>query len=82
MPFNFMAAVTTCSDFGAQYIKSVTASIFPLLSAMKRSNWMLDVMMVVFCFVLFLFFFFLMLSFKTAFSLSSFSLIKRFFSSS
>ena len=27
MSFNFMAAVTTCSDFGAQEIKSVTVSI-------------------------------------------------------
>ena len=27
MSFNFMAAVTICSDFGAQEIKSVTVSI-------------------------------------------------------
>ena len=27
--FNFMAAVTICSDFGAQKIKSVTVSIVP-----------------------------------------------------
>ena len=26
MSFNFMAAVTTCSDFGAQKIKSATVS--------------------------------------------------------
>ena len=34
MSFNFMAAVTICSDFGAQKIKSVTVSIVSLF-AMK-----------------------------------------------
>ena len=28
MSFNFMAAVTTCSDFGAQKIKDATVSTF------------------------------------------------------
>ena len=34
MSFNFMAAVTMCSDFGAQKIKSFTVSIVSLF-AMK-----------------------------------------------
>ena len=29
MSFNFMAAVTICSDFGAPKIKSLTVSIVP-----------------------------------------------------
>ena len=33
--FNFMAAVTICSEFGAKKIKSVTVSIVPHLFAMK-----------------------------------------------
>ena len=34
MSFNFMAAVTMCSDFGAQEIESVTVSTLSLF-AMK-----------------------------------------------
>ena len=33
--FNFMAAVTICSDFGAQKIKSDTVPLFPHLFPMK-----------------------------------------------
>ena len=36
-PFNFMAAITICSDFGAPKIKSAT---FPHLFAMKLWDWM------------------------------------------
>ena len=35
MSFNFMAAVTICSDFGAPQIKSVTAYSVPHLFAMN-----------------------------------------------
>ena len=68
MSFNFMAAVTICSDFGAQEnkIKSVTVSPSIFYEVMGP-----DAMMLVF----------LMLSFKLAFSLSSFTFIKRLFSS-
>ena len=44
MSFNFMAAITVCSDFGAQKIKSATVSTVPpsvchevLASEMDRS---------------------------------------------
>ena len=40
MSFNFMAAVTTLSDLELKKIKSVTASIFPLLFAMKQWDQM------------------------------------------
>ena len=70
MSFNFMAAVTICSDFRAQKIKSVTASIFsPSICHEVMGQ---DTMILVF----------LLLNFKPAFSLSSFTLIKRLFSSS
>ena len=62
-----MAAVTICSDFGAQE----NLSLFPLflhLFAMEWWDWMILV--------------FWMLSFKPGFSLSSFTFIKRLFSSS
>ena len=69
--FIFMAAVTTCSDFGAQENKKpVTLSIFSL-SICHEVTWP-DAMILVFR----------MLSFKPGFSLSSFTLIKRLFSSS
>ena len=65
-----MAAVTICSDFGAQKIKSVTVSIVsPSISLeMMGSGAMI--------------FIFWMLGFKPTFSLSSFTFIKRLFSSS
>ena len=37
--FNFMAAVTICSDFGVQE-NSVAVSIVSHLSAMKQWDWM------------------------------------------
>ena len=62
-----MAAITTCSDFGAQKIKSDTVS--PSIShEMMRPDAMILV--------------FWMMSFKPTFSLSSFTFIKRLFSSS
>ena len=65
-----MAAVTICSDFGAQKIKSDTVStVSPSISYEVMGP---DVMIFVFG----------MLSFKPTFSLSSFTLIKRLFSSS
>ena len=65
-----MAAVTICSDFGAQKIKSDTIStVSPSISyEVMGPNAMVLV--------------FLMLSFKPEFSLSSFTFIKRLFSSS
>ena len=68
--FNFMAAVTVCSDFGAYKRKSVTASTFSSSTCHKVMGP--DAMI----------FFFWMLSFNPAFSFSSFTLIKRLFSSS
>ena len=66
-----MAAVTICNDFGAlpppQKIKSLTVSTSICHEVMEP-----DAMILVF----------LMLSFKTAFSLSSFTFIKRLFRSS
>ena len=57
-----MAAVTTCSDFGAPKNKVSQFPLFPRLFAMKLV--------------------FELLSFKPTFSLSSFTFIKRLFSSS
>ena len=62
-----MAAVTICSDFGAQKNSLSLFPLFPHLFAMG-----LDAMILVLC----------ILSFKPAFSLSSFTFIKRLFSSS
>ena len=70
MSFNFMAAVTICSDFGTQNIKSLTVSIvFPSICHEVMG---LDAMILVFG----------MLNFTLAFSLSSFTFIKRLFISS
>ena len=65
-PFNFMAAVSICSDFGAPQNE---VSLFPHLLAMK---WWDQMPVLVFW----------MLSFKPTFSLSSFTFIKRLFNSS
>ena len=65
-----MAAVTICSDFRAQKIKSVTVSI--VSPSICHEVMGPDVMIL----------FFWMLNFKLAFSLSSFTSIKRLFSSS
>ena len=64
-----MAAVTICSDFGAQENKSITVSIVSpsICHKVIRLNAMILV--------------FWMLSLKSAFCLSSFSCIKRLFSS-
>ena len=68
---NFMAAVIICSDFGAPQNKSL--SLFPLFPHLFNHEVMgPDAMVLVFW----------MLSFKSAFSLSSFTFIKRLFSSS
>ena len=87
-----MAAVTIHSDFGAQKIKSVTVSFFSLSICFEVME--LDAIIFVFeRLVLFYFIFKLysivlvlpyinMFSFKPAFSLSSFTFIKRLFSSS
>ena len=65
-----MAAVTICSDFGAQKIKSDTVStVSPSISYEVMGP---DAMIFVFW----------MLSFKPTFPLSSFTFIKRLFSSS
>ena len=68
--FNITAVVTICSDFGAQEIRPVTASTFS--PCMCHEVMGLDAMILVFW----------MLSLKPAFSLSSFTLIKRLLSSS
>ena len=68
--FNFMAAVTACSDFEAQEIKSVTVYIFFFLIYLHRSDGST-------CHDLW----FWMLSFKPAFSFSFFTFIKRIFNS-
>jgi len=68
--FNFMAAVTICSDFGAPKIKSVSVSI--VSPSICHEVMALDNMFLVFW----------MLRFTLAFSLSSFTFIKRLFSSS
>ena len=71
--FNFIAAVTTCSYFGAQENKVFhcfhCCLIYLPWSDGTRSHYIL-------------FFFFWMLSFKLAFLLSSFTFIKKFFNSS
>ena len=65
-----MAAITICSDFGAQKLKSVTVSIVsPFIYHEVMGP---DAIILVFE----------MLNFKSAFSLSSFTFIKMFFSSS
>ena len=65
-----MAAITICSDFGAQKIKSDTVSIVsPSISHEVMGP---DAMILVFW----------MLSFKLTYSLSSYTFIKRLFSSS
>ena len=48
MSFNFIAAVTICSDFGAQKIKSVTVSV--VSSSICREAMGLDVMIFFFFF--------------------------------
>ena len=69
MSFNFMAAVTICSDFGAQENKVCHCFHFSLsiCHEMMGPDAILLVLQ--------------MLSFKPAFSLSSFTFIRRFFSS-
>ena len=66
-----MASVTNWSDFGAQENNLSLFSLFPHLSAMKWWDWMS-----------WSFFECWVLSFKPAFSLSTFPFIKRLFSSS
>ena len=64
MSFNFTAAVTVCSDFGVQENKVCHCfHFFPICHAVMG----LDAIILVF----------FMLSFKPAFSLSSFTFIKR-----
>ena len=68
--FNFMAAVTICSDFGAQESKLCHCfHCFPIYLPKVMGPVALILV-------------FWMLSFKSTFSLSSFIFIKRFFSSS
>ena len=69
MSFNFVAAVTICSDFGAQKIVCYCFHCFLIYLPWSGG---LDAMILVFR----------MLSFKPTFSLSCFTFIKRFFSSS
>ena len=64
---NFMAAITICSDFGAQENKVTVSIVSPSICHKVMGP---DAMILVFW----------MLSFKPAFSLSSFTLIKRHFS--
>ena len=64
-----MSAVTICSDFGAQEKKFVT--VFIVSPCICHEVMKLDVMILVFW----------MLSFKPAFSLSSFTFMKKLFSS-
>ena len=68
--FNFMAAVTILSDFGAQENK--VSHLFIVSHSICHEVMAPDAMIIVF----------LMLSFKPDFSLCSFTLIKRLFSSS
>ena len=68
--FKFMAAVTICSDFRAQKIKSLTVSI--VSPSICHEVMGPDARI----------FIFWMLNFQPAFSLSSFTFIKRLFSSS
>ena len=65
-----MAAVTTCSDLGDQ---ENSLSLFPLFSHLFALNWWGQMPWALF---------FWMLNFKPTFSFSSFTFIKRFFSSS
>ena len=67
MSSNFKAIVTIHSDLEPKKIKSVTVAIFSICHEGMGPDAMILV--------------FLMLSFKSAFSLSSFPLIKRLFSS-
>ena len=67
--FNFMAAVTICSDLGAQENK--VCHCFHCFSIYLPSSDGLDAMILVFW----------MLNFNPTFSLSSFTFIKRLFSS-
>ena len=46
MSFNFMAAVTVCSDFGAQEIKSVTVSNF-CLTMLWRSFFFFKIIFII-----------------------------------
>ena len=71
MSFNFMASVTVCTDFGAQENKvSHCFRCFPIYLLLGNGTRYHDLR------------FFEMLSFKPAFPLSSFTFIKRLFSSS
>ena len=70
MSFNFMAAVTSAVILGPPKIKSVGVSTVYLSACYEMMG--LDAMILVFC----------TLSFKANFSLSSFTFIKRLFSSS
>ena len=70
MIFNFMAAVTIYSDFGAKKVKSVTVSI--VSPSICHEVMGPDAII----------FIFWMLSFMRDFSLTSFTFIKRLFSSS
>ena len=65
--FNFMAAVTVCSDFGAQENTVSYCSIFSPSACLEDGTGCHDLH-------------FLNVSFKAAFSLSSFTFIKRLFS--
>ena len=67
---NFMAAVTICSDFGAHKNSQPLFPLFPQLFAWSHEVMGLDAIV------------FWMLSFKPTFSFSSFTFIKRIFSSS
>ena len=68
--FNYMAAFTICSDFGTQEKNSLSLfPFFPHLFATKWWDWSHDLH-------------FFNVEFKPAFSFSSFTFIKRLFSSS
>ena len=69
--FNFMAVFAVCSDFWSPRKRSLLLFLlFPHLFTLKRWDWMVMI------------FIFWMLSFKSAFSLSSFTSFKSLFSSS
>ena len=68
--FNYMAAVNICTDFGTQENK--VYNCFHCFPSVFHEVMGSDAMIFIFC----------MLSFKPAFSLSSFIFSKRFFSSS
>ena len=63
MSFNFMAAITICSDFGAQ---KMSATVFFFPPSVCHEVMGPDAMIFVFC----------MFTFKPAFSPSSFTFIK------